>query len=249
MQCGSDKIHGCRDAVTSYLTGNSSYNMAFTPLEIAVFVTVGLAEADGEPVDLTTKGALQGQNYSQVSAVCRPGPLHGSEAVSLTLMPGFTVEESSGGCLGTEKLGHKTAARAFVAARVTPPKPNRGIGCVVQGCPKGICLIGLHAPDGAIAASAAGTVKKVCGDMTTSCTVAVGDFGDDEGGSSNPNSPNAGLEAHLNTQFAQLGIGKLYSTTGFPGSRAAMSVAHTGAAMGLLQEVTLGGSIGRGRFQ
>ena len=67
--------------------------------------------------------------------------------------------------------------------------------------------------------------------MTASCTVAVGDFGDNEGGSSNPKDPNAGLEARLNMQFAQLGIGKLYSTTGFPGSRAAMNVPNTGAAM------------------
>jgi hypothetical protein len=230
-ECGSDKIPGCRDAATTYLTNSS--NMGFATEEIAIFVTVGLSDAGGNPVDLTTQGLLKGKNFSQIGAVCRPGPLRGSEAVSLTLMPGFTVGASAGGCLGTETLGHKSDARAFVAAHVTPPNPTGGmLGGEVQGCPKGLCVIGLHAPDGAIASSAAATVKKVCGDMVSSCVVAVGDFGD-EGASSDPMSPNPTLDARLNEQFHQLGIGKLYSTSGFSGTRAAMNIINTGLGMNI----------------
>lgn len=229
--CGSDKIPGCRDAVTTYLTNSS--NMAFATEEIAIFVTVGLSAAGGEPVDLTTQNKLKGKKYSQVNAVCRPGPLRESEAVSLTLMPGFTVADSGGGCLGTETPGHKSDARAFIAARVTPPKASGMLGGEVQGCPTGICLIGLHAPDGAIAPSAAATVLKVCGaGLTPRCMVAVGDFGA-EGGSANPMAPDPKLEAKLNKQFQQLGIGKLYSTTGFAGSRVAMNVVNTGPGMNI----------------
>eukprot|EP01043_Picozoa_sp_COSAG02_P093829 COSAG02_NODE_30320_length_553_cov_1.226872_1_plen_111_part_01 len=109
---------------------------------------------NGEPVDLTTEGLLKGKNYSQVNGMCRPGLLHGSEGVSLTLMPGFTVHQSSGGCLGKES----TKARAFVAARVTPLAPKGMLGGEVKGCPRGLCVIGLHAPDGPITTSAADTV-------------------------------------------------------------------------------------------
>ena len=229
-ECGSDKIPGCRDAATRYLANSS--NMGFSTGEIAIFLTVGLSEASGEPVDLTTQGLLKGKNYSQVGAVCRPGLLRESEAVSITLMPGFTVGKSAGGCLGTESLGHKSDARAFVAAHVTPPAANGMLGGVVQGCPKGLCMIGLHAPDGAIASSAAATVKQVCGGMVSSCVVAVGDFGD-VGGSSNPMAPDPTLDASLNKQFSDLGIGKLYSTSGFAGSRTATNVINTGPGMNI----------------
>jgi hypothetical protein len=231
-ECGSNKIPGCRDAAIAYLTNSS--NMGFSTSEIAIFMTAGLSTPGGEPVDLTMEGYLEGRNYSQVNGMCRPGPLLGSEAVSLTLMPGFTVHQSGGGCLGQERLGHKTDARAFVAARVTPPTPNGGmLGGEVKGCPSGLCIIGMHAPDGPIATSAADTVKQVCGkDLTPMCTVAVGDFGAGDGDAS-PQEPNSHskLVAHLDQQFEELGLGKLVSTTGFAGARSATNVVDTGPAM------------------
>eukprot|EP01052_Picozoa_sp_SAG31_P026245 SAG31_NODE_2365_length_5859_cov_22.319097_3_plen_247_part_00 len=207
--------------------------MEFSSLEAAIIVTVGLSQPDGEPVDLTTKGMLHGRNYSQVNAVCRPGPLHGSESVSLTLIPGFTVHTSSGGCLGEETPGHKTEPRAFVAARVTPPKPDGTLGGEVKGCPKGLCIIGLHAPDGAIARNAAGKIRHACGDdVTPMCTVAAGDFGAGDG-SSTPHAPSSKLDTYLNNQFEQLGVGKLVSTQGWAGARIATTVTQTGRGMNI----------------
>lgn len=151
-QCSSNKIPGCRAAAIEYLTGKATGPNGYGAGEIQVFVTAGLAEAGGEPVDLTTLGELKGKNFTQVDAVCRPGPLKGSESVSLTLYPGFDVVKTDGGCLG-EKA---ESARAFIAALVTPPTPLGGndprsmLGGEVKGCPKGICIIGMHAPDGAI---------------------------------------------------------------------------------------------------
>jgi hypothetical protein len=229
--CGSDKIPGCRDAAIDYLTNTS--NMAFDPREIAIFVTVGLSTEGGEPVDLTTEGLLRGKNYTQANAVCRPGPLRQSEAAALTLMPGFTVVASGGGCLGEETLGHKTEARAFVAALVTTPPAKGMLGGEVKGCPKGLCIIGLASRGGSIASSAADTVKKVCGeDVAASCTVAAGDFGAGEGQSSPTNpSTNPKLGPNLNAQFHQLGIGKVVSTQGFAGARAVTNVGDTGMGM------------------
>eukprot|EP01043_Picozoa_sp_COSAG02_P047939 COSAG02_NODE_4651_length_5132_cov_7.294854_3_plen_245_part_00 len=203
--------------------------MGFSTEEVEIFVTGGLSTPSGEPVDLTAEGLLKGKNYTQVNGMCRPGPLHGSEGVSLTLRAGYTVHQSSGGCLGKEKFN----PRAFIAARVTPPAPNGQLGGEVKGCPRGLCIIGLHAPDGPISTSAADTVKQVCGeDLTSACTVAVGDFGAGPGAASPANpQPNSKLVTHLDEQFKQLGLGKFVSTTGFAGAGCATNVVETGAGM------------------
>lgn len=226
-QCSS-KIPGCHAAAKEYLTNTRSFG--YSSLDIQIFSTIGFSETSGEPVDLTTQGMLLKANYKQVGAVCRSGA--GSESVSLTVMPNFTIHESSGGCLGKGT----TAARAFIAARITVPAASGGmLGGAIKGCPKGLCVIGLHAPAAAgdIAPSAAGLVRKVCGaDVVPACTVAVGEFGD-VAGSINPTEPGYDPEfgAAINAQFSQMGLGKVLSTHGVVGARAALNVPGTGPGM------------------
>lgn len=50
------------------------------------------------------------------------------------------------------------------------------MGGAIKGCPTGLCVVGLHAPDGAITSGRA-EIEKVCGkEVARKCTIAAGDF-------------------------------------------------------------------------
>ena len=70
-----------------------------------------------------------------------------SESISLTMRLGFKAVQQGGGCLDKT---HALKPRAFVVALVEPAAANGMLGGKIKGCPHrwGICIVGLHAPDG-----------------------------------------------------------------------------------------------------
>jgi len=161
-QCGSDHIQGCRaDAIKRFVT--LAHDNA-----VNVLVSVELEANGTTPINLPTQG-LHG--WSQVNGSCAPPtPEQSGDVAAVSLAPGFKVLASDGGCLGGQDAwwGQKADARAFAVALVEPPSP-------VAGCPKGLCIIGLHAPHNNITLGQ-DKVQRVCGEARHGCTVASGDW-------------------------------------------------------------------------
>ena len=180
--CSSDGA--CRAAAVEYLTNGTVDgvgSMAYSPLEVQIWATVGLLGEDKEPIDLR-QGKLRAMNATQINGVCRPRKA-APDGVSLTLKTGYQVLKQSSGCLNHEKSSpwrKPERGAAFVAALVRPPPPggtNSMFGGEVKGCTAGLCVVALRAPAGDIARAAAEQVAQTCGAARYACTVAVGDWG------------------------------------------------------------------------
>jgi hypothetical protein len=73
--------------------------------------------------------------------------------------------------------GGATICTVSPHTRIHPPPANGNIGGGVKGCPLGICIVGLYAPEGTITTTPATVVAQVCGAAAVhSCIVGVGDF-------------------------------------------------------------------------
>lgn len=114
-------------------------------------------------------------NYSQVSGVCSIGKMQ-PNAASIALRPGFEVLAHATGCLNA---GGDAAPQAFAVAFVKPPPADGNLGGEVQGCPDGICIVGLSAPANSNITAGASQVIKVCGEARRHCTIGVGDWNQD----------------------------------------------------------------------
>jgi len=173
--CGTNELPGCRDAAVNFLTNVT--NFGYQPTEAGIFVTTGLVEDDGSPVDLTSKNQLAGQNYTRVDGVCRtryPSPSQRKQDnVAITLRHDFQIVQSGGGCLD----GRPGADPFAFAVALVKPINNRcyDSSAEVVNCPDGVCIIGVHAPVKGIS-KGADIVAEVCGLARHRCSVAVGDW-------------------------------------------------------------------------
>jgi len=154
-QCGSDHIPDCRARAIQRFVALAAQHHA------SMVVSIELEANDTTPIDLPSHGLT---GWVQYNGSC-PGPssTQSGDVAAVSLAPGFRILRAGGGCMGGAD------ARAFAVALVMPPTE-------VHGCPDGVCLIGLHAPHGAISRAASDQVAAVCGTVRQGCTIASGDW-------------------------------------------------------------------------